>query len=282
MKQVSPRAVRIGVFGVLGAGILVWFYTPAPTAAALFVWTHYQAGALALTLDRTNPSLAFSIGNYYFGNQPTIGKIEKRPYELPLATRAFTKALAIQPSFPLAHYMRGRIAFIRSDFDAALADFNAEFALNAKFTKALYMRGLTYAYRDAAGDLSLAEADFRTVVASMPFEWAGYNDLAFVLAKENKFADAAITLKEGIAKATDGAKNPWLWNTLGVMQLNLKEYSAAITSFTTAQAFADTLTDIDWQRAYPGNNPAAAADGLEAMKAGIARNLVAAYAALNN
>lgn len=249
--------------------------------AARYAWNHFHAGSLALALDRTDATLAFALGVYYFGNQPATGTTEKRPYELSLAERAFQRALAINPSTPLAHYMLARIEFVYADFDAALADLDAELAQNPAYKRTLYMRALTYAYRGAAGDLSRAEQDFRTVVAWAPSEWAGYNDLAYVLAKEKKYADAVAVAKEGIAKATGGAENPWLWNTLGVMQLNLKELSAALASFEKAQTFAATLTEADWQQAYPGNDPALASAGLEAMKNGIVRNIVAAYDALN-
>jgi Tfp pilus assembly protein PilF len=266
----------MALVAVVVAGI--WFYTPALTNAARYAWDRYRAGALAL--DKADADLAFSIGTYHFGNQSMIGRSGGRPYDLPLAERAFKKALAIQPSTPLAHYMLARIEFIHSDFNSALEDLDAELALYPENKRTLYMRALAYAYRGLPGDLALAERDFRDFVAWAPREWAGYNDLAYVLAKEGRYADAAVVLKEGITKADGGAANPWLWNTLGVMQLNLDKPSAALASFEKAQTAAASLTDTDWQRAYPGNNPATASGGLEAMKSGIIRNIAAAYDAL--
>ena len=178
--------------------------------------------------------------------------------------------------------MRARIEFIQSNFDAALADLDAELALYPENKRTLYMRGLTYAYRGFPGDLVLAEQDFRDFVAWTPREWAGYNDLAFVLAKEKKYADAAEVLKEGITKADGGEENPWLWTALGVIQLNLDKPAEAVDSFIKAQTFSESLTLTDWQRAYPGNNPSPRfiESGVVAMKVGIAKNLIAAYAVL--
>jgi len=265
---------------VLGL-VAVWFYTLVPTMAARYVWERYHVGTLALMLDRTDASLAYNIGAYYFGNQSAIGGMGARPYDLVLAERAFTKTISLAPTHTLARYMRARIEFIHSDFDAALADLNAELALYPENKKTLYMRALVYTYRGLPGDLVFAEQDFRAFVAWAPREWAGYNDLAYVLAKEKRYAEAAAVLKEGIATADGGAENPWFWNTLGVMELNMQNPSAALAAFTKAQTFAAALTDADWQRAYPGNDPVRARDGIEAMQSGIERNKAAARDALN-
>jgi len=279
--SLSLRA-RSGLAAIVAAFVvtIIWFFTPAPTLAAQYVWNEWRAGALALVLDRADANLAFSIGVYYFGDQSTIGTADTRPYELPIAERAFEKAILIDPSLPLARYMRARIEFIHSDFNAALADLNAEFALDPVNKRTLYMRALTYAYRNLPGDLSRAEEDFRSVIAWAPHKWAGYNDLAYVLAKEKKYADAVPVLREGIKKADGGDKNPWLWNTLGVMELNMQNPSEALSSFLKAQVYAATLVSTDWERAYPGNDPALAPAGLEALRSGIARNVIAARAAL--
>jgi len=272
---------NLGIFAILFAVFVGGFYTPASTLAAWYVWDEWHAGRLALALDRNDASLALAIGSYYFGNQAAIGKAEERPYELPFALRAFGKAITIHPSLPLAHYMRARIEFIQSDFDRAIEDLNAEFVLQPENKRVLYMRGLTYAYRGLPGDLLLAEQDFSAFAAWAPREWAGYNDLAFVLGKEKKYKEAMIILKEGIEKADGGKENPWLWSALGVMELNLDNPAAALASFTKAQSFSETLTETDWQRAYPGNKSILAEKGIENMKMGIAKNIVTAYAELN-
>jgi tetratricopeptide (TPR) repeat protein len=270
----------LAVLAVTLATAGVWFFTPAPTIAARYAWEQYRAGALALLLNRSDADLAFSIGAYYFGGS-SMSNIEGEPaYEPSLAERAFERVLAINPSIPSAHYMLARIKFVRSDFDGALADLNEELVRFPSNKRTLYMRALVYAYRGLSGDLLSAEQDFREFVAWAPSEWAGYNDLAFVLAKEGKYADAAAVLKEGIAKASGGGANPWLWNTLGVMELNLKKPEVALSSFLKAQTAAASLTETDWQRAYPGNDPASAREGIETMKSGIVKNIAAAREAL--
>jgi len=70
-----------------------------------------------------------------------------------------------------------------------------------------------------------------------------------------------------------GKENPWLWNSLGVAELNLKKYPSAADSFKKAKELAEKLTINDWARAYPGNNPASAEEGLSAFIAAIEENL---------
>jgi hypothetical protein len=267
------RGVLISTFVVLA----LWFYTPLPTLAARYAWDEWHAGTLALSLNRSDALLASAIGAYYFGNQFATSTTAARPYNLFLARKAFGKSIDIDPSMPFTHYLRARVAFVQSDFGAALEDLTTELTLAPENKRTLYMRGLVYAYRGETNDLFLAEQDFKAFVAWAPKEWAGYNDLAFVLAKEKQYGNAATVLKEGIAKADGGETNPWLWNALGIMELNLENPLAALTALTKAQTFAASLAEVDWQRAYPGNDPSGAADGIEAMRTGIAKNLVAAY-----
>jgi len=73
----------------------------------------------------------------------------------------------------------------------------------------------------------------------------------------------------------DAEKNPWLWNALGVAQLNLKEYQQAKISFGEAKKSAEKLTSDDWRRAYPGNDPQSAESGLTAFREAIAANIQA-------
>lgn len=276
----APVWQMVGISGVLVL-MVVWFYTPLPTTASRMLWSRYHAGTLALVFDRTDAALAYSIGAYYFGNQSKIGTAEARPYDTDLAQEAFSKAISIQPTLPLAHYMRARIAFVNADFDAGIADINAELALVPTNKRPLYMRGLMYAYRGHKGDLDLAAADFREFVAWAPREWAGYNDLAYVLAKGGNYADAVIALRQGIAQAKNGSTNPWLWDALGVMELNLKHYQASVAALEKAQSYAASLTETDWQLAYPGNDPSLASSGVKALQDSIVRNLAKAYASSN-
>src|SRR3989344_1916152 len=112
------KRILVGILVVLA----VWLYTPLPTLAARYAWSEWRAGALALALDRSDAPLAATIGAYYFGNQFATDASEERPYDLSLARNAFGKAIEINPSMPFTRYLRARVEFVQSDFDAALED----------------------------------------------------------------------------------------------------------------------------------------------------------------
>jgi hypothetical protein len=67
--------------------------------------------------------------------------------------------------------------------------------------------------------------------------------------------------------------NPWLWDNLGVQQLNLNEYKDALYSFTQAKNLAARLTVAEWHNSYPGNNAAQSAEGIAQFQAAIEKNI---------
>jgi predicted Zn-dependent protease len=264
-----------GVIAFVG-GPLVWFASPWPTEAARYAWREWEAPALALALDRGDTELAMEIGNTYFG-AVIIGRREQR-YDPALAKRAFEKALAIEPGILWGHYSLARIAFISGDSGTALAEIDAELAANPANLRSLYIRGLIYGYRALPGDLAKAEEDFTRFTQWAPSEWAGYNDLAWILAKEGKYEEVESVVATAFGKVPGGSENPWLLNMLGTARLNLGDRAGAVTAFTQALAYAQMLTEADWRTAYSGNSPASDEEGLEAFRASIKKNLAAAGA----
>jgi len=235
---------------------------------ASFVWQKYRAPQVAVLLDRSNTELAMFIGNYYFN-----GVIGGGEYNLDLAEKAYEKAVSINPKILWGHYQLARIYFVKGDYERALEEIAKELEANPENLRSLYVRGLIYGYRNGPGDLELAENDFRRFTYWAPSEWAGYNDLAWILSKEGKYAEAEMELKKALENVSDGDKNPWLWTALGVAELNLKKYSRAVGSFKKAKELAGKLTIEDWRRSYPGNDPATNSEGLSAFLKAIDENL---------
>ncbi|OGF92317.1 hypothetical protein A3H05_00390 [Candidatus Giovannonibacteria bacterium RIFCSPLOWO2_12_FULL_43_26] len=97
--------------------------------------------------------------------------------------------------------------------------------------------------------------------------------MAWILAKEGKYKEAKEILLDALKKAARAEKNPWLWNSLGVAELNLGEYANARKSFTKAKESVNMLLLKDWQSAYPGNNPVESERGLADFKRAIEANL---------
>ena len=233
-------------------------------AIARLAWQRYGNVPVALTLVSRNAELAMQIGNYYFG---------RGGYDLERAERGYQKALRAQPGILWGHYQLARIHFVRGDYEKALEEISGELAANPQNLRSLYVRGLIYGYRSYPEDLAKAEEDFRRFTQWAPKEWAGYNDLAWILAKESKHKEAKQAIETAFRQVPEADRNPWLWNSLGVAELNLRAYSEAKRSFEKAKALAEKLSVRDWRSSYPGNDPASAEAGLAAFRAAIEENL---------
>lgn len=249
---------------ISAAAIAVIVFLFSQDALARLAWQKYHRPDAALMLNRHDAALAMQLGNYYFNGGA---------YDLTKAESAFRQAVSINPKILWGHYQIGRILFVRGDNDGAIAEVNKELAANPENLRSLYVRGLIYGYRSQPGDLEKAETDFRRFTKWAPKEWAGYNDLAWILSKEAKYGEAKEVGFEALEKVPDAEKNPWLWNSLGVAELNLGEYREAARSFTKAKTLSEGLTLRDWQSSYPGNSPQGAESGLSAFRQAIEENL---------
>lgn len=232
---------------------------------AEFFWTHNYKTA-AYYLNYSNGQLALQEAQYYFAGGA---------YDLKKAKKAYLLALRLNPSTPLVHYQLSRIYFVQGDFKTALDEINTELVTNPQNLRALYVRGLIELYQL---DLLRAENDFKRFTLWAPTEWGGYNDLAYVQAKEGKYKESEQTIQLAMQKVPKAETNPWLWNSLGLAQLNQLKYEKAAASFQKALDLAKQLTNERWRRAYSANDPAGDTDSIEAFRKAIENNLKAAEA----
>lgn len=227
----------------------------------------YNRLDIALWLVRRDADLAMFIGNYYFN-----GVIGGGEYNPDVAKKAFEKAISINHKILWGHYQLARIYFVKGDYTGAISEINRELEANPENLRSLYVRGLIYGYRGYPGDLANAEEDFQRFTEWAPKEWAGYNDLSWILSKQGKYSEAEKTINLALKEALDAESNPWLWNSLGVAQLNLKKYQNAKISFGHAKQMAEKMTEEEWRHSYPGNNTASAEEGLSAFLKAINEN----------
>ena len=228
--------------------------------AVVLLFTFFSRG----TFNPSDLDLAMRLGSYYFGGGA---------YDLKKSETAYRQAVSINQGVLWGHYQLSRIYFVKGDYTLALEEIEKELEYNPENLRSLYIRGLIYGYRNQVGDLEKAEADFRRFTEWAPKEWAGYNDLAWVLLKQEKYEETEKTVNLALKEVLKAENNPWLWNALGVAELNLKKYSNAANSFNKAKELVQNLTLADWRVAYPGNNPEQAKSGLEAFHAAIDENL---------
>ena len=140
------------------------------------------------------------------------------------------------------------------------------------------MRGLVYGTRK---ELDKAVEDFKTVLEHGEKHWAVYNDLAWIYFQKGDYKKTEEIARDGL-EFNQG--NAWLLTSLGVALLNQdkpphlcdkcggkKEEARKVLE--GAAAAAALLAEADWQKAYPGNDPAWSQTGLEKMKETIEFNI---------
>ncbi|MEK7178914.1 MAG: tetratricopeptide repeat protein [Patescibacteria group bacterium] len=236
-------------------------------------WKVFRAPSIALFLN-PDAALALEIGNRYFNVGLPAMPVHagqaggSDAYDLDKAEKYFNKALTLDPLAPDAWHQLSRIDFLRGNFSAALSKINTQFELHGDSLMAsYYIRGLIEGY---SGDYENAEKDFLKFFAWDKTNWAVYNDLSWVYFKEGRYKDARRVADGGLAYHPN---NPWLLNMAGVSRLNLDDKKNARIYFQKALWWADTMTESDWQKAYPGNAPYTSGQGIIEMKEAIRANL---------
>lgn len=252
--------ILIPVLAAFGSGFLF------SDQLARFAYTRLNLAPVALYINRGDAVLSVAIGNYYFNGGA---------YDLERALRAYQKALDIDPRARLAHYQIARIYFIQGNLINALKEINTEFELHPDNYRAFYVRGLINGY---LGRFGMAEKDFSAFIESASSEWAGYNDLAWVQIKLGKFKEAKSTVERAFERIPgEKLRNPWLWISLGIAYLNLKEYYEAKDAFLTALKMTERMSAKYFWSAYPGNNPRHAQESFDQFRASLYFNLGLSY-----
>lgn len=255
----SSKFIKILLIAILMALALIAVMQPKSTGT--FVWNNFKFADLALFLNR-DAALALKIGNYYFN---VYGDGE---YNLNKAEKYFYKSIEIDPKIPDAWHQLARIDFLRGDFQNALKKINKQIEIHGdSFMASFYIRGLISGF---AGNYEQAENDFKKFIDWDPKNWAAYNDLSWIYFKKGDHKNMEIAALKGLEFAP---KNPWLLNSLGASLLNQNKTVEAKNAFLKAKGGAESLSEQDWHKAYPGNDPKSAKNGLESMKEAIELNL---------
>ena len=256
------------------AVFILFFYFQADIGD--FLW---KKANMSLPAVFFNPKaeLALSIGNYYFN----VGG--KGEYDLAKAEKFFRYALFLNSRVPDAWHQLAQIDFLRGNFAGALEKINKQIEIHGdSFMASYYTRGLINGY---AGNFDSAEVDFKKFLEWDKTNWAVHNDLAWIYFQKGDYIKTEEIARAGL-EFNPG--NAWLLTSLGVALLNQdkpphlcdkcggkkEEVRMVLEEAMTA---AVLLTEADWQKAYPGNNPAWAQTGLEKMRETITYNLSLAH-----
>lgn len=241
---------------VFGAAIVL-----AVAVSLFFLSDPYTQAVLAY---RASPSAeeALALGQMHFSSH------QGRLYDVDKAEWYLKQAYDLNPELPYVHHELGRIAFLRGDFDTALAYLDTEIELHGEsLPNTFYVRGLIQGFR---GDYDAAALDYAVYLKHDPNNWAAINDYAWVLLKSKKHDEALEQLKRGLLFFPN---NPWLLNSASIAYYELGKYESAYTSAVRAAYFAGMVTVQDWLTAYPGNDPRVAKRGVEELRNSIQGNM---------
>ena len=218
----------------------------------------YERAALVLA---PSPERAFAYGNRHFD--------AKHPdaYDIDHAQVLFEKAHKLNSELPGLQHQRARIAFLEADYPRALAYIDEAIRDEPTSISSYYVRGLIKGF---AGDYGGAASDFETYLASDPSNWAATNDYAWVLLKDDRPEEAHAALERGLVFWPD---NPWLLNAQAIALFEQGESGRAAEAAYRAGNAVQTVTEVDWLNAYPGNDPLIAGEGVRAFRAAIAANI---------
>lgn len=208
-----------------------------------------------------------AIRAYEYGN---VHLDPNRPndYDINRAQLFFEKAAQLDPHLPYVYHQLARISFLESDFSRALVLIDLQIENEGDNTPpSYYVRGLIEGY---IGDYPDAENDYAHFLKLEPGNWAGMNDYAWVLLKDNKPELAVTVTSQGIALYPN---NPWLLNSYATALFETGDITDAKIIIQRASAAVQTLTPQEWSAAYPGNNPYIAAEGVVSFKEAVADNM---------
>jgi tetratricopeptide (TPR) repeat protein len=207
----------------------------------------------------------YAVGTTAFGGKVLGMSV----YNIALAEKFFTMAKEEVPEAIWVNYQLSRINFIKGDLQRAIYFADRELELYPDNCRTHYIRGLTYGYME---HLDEAITDFETFNQCFPDTWAGHNDLAWFWFRKGDM-DKVIKVIESTISVGTNAASPWLQNTYGVALMNTGSYLRAENALRMADYLAQNMTEEDWGKAYPGNDPKIYEQGLESMRRSIKSNL---------
>jgi tetratricopeptide (TPR) repeat protein len=212
---------------------------------------------------------AFQYGENHFSSK------KPRFYDVRVAESFFNRAITLNPDLPLLNHELSRVAFLRGDYNLAIARINRELSDNtAPSPTSYYMRGLIEGYM---GDYDQAVDDYGRFLQTFTNNWAAINDYAWVLIKANRYAEAHSALVRGIALFPE---NAWLLNSDATALFEMGSTSDALIAARGAHARVENITRAQWLTAYPGNDPHSADQGIQTLRRSIEANIHMIEAAL--
>jgi tetratricopeptide (TPR) repeat protein len=206
---------------------------------------------------------AYSYGEHHFSSK------SGNAYDVNKAQYFFEIAARENPEDPYAYHELARIAFLRSDYGNArsLITKAIDVANGNPIPSSYYVKGLIEGF---SLDYDAAIADYKKYITYDPTNWAATNDLAWVLLKAHRPKEAIQAIDKVLPYWPE---NPWLLNNKATALQEVGKIADALVAIRSADAAVGNISQQDWLKAYPGNDPRVAREGVEALKTSIAENM---------
>ncbi len=212
---------------------------------------------------RPSAAIAYAFGTNHLDVHGDAGM-----YDMRRAEHFLLEATAREPYYPYANHQLARIAFLKGKYALALSRIEVEIDHHGStHHNSYYIKGLIEGY---AGDYKASVADYEHYLAYDPHNWAAINDLAWVLLKDKQFKKAEHVTQDGLLFFPD---SPWLLNSHAIALYELGDYARSNADLIKASALVASTTPEIWSKAYPGNDPSVASQGVNTLQNSIHGNL---------
>lgn len=249
-----PHILRLSIWGLLLVTLL--FAIPR---ISTFTNRAYEDVTL---LFFASAERAYAFGTEHFDSTTSFA------YDIDRAGELYRRAIALDPALPFVHHQLARVEFLHGRLPLALKYVDEEIALTGPASPSThYVKGLILGYMDRFEESALS---FETYLREDPTNWAAINDYAWVLMKAGRPEEALQSIEWGLEH---WAENPWLLNSYAAALFELGQRDEARGAIEAAHNAVAHVTKEDWSRAYPGNDPQIAEDGLEALRGSIEENM---------
>ena len=196
-------------------------------------------------------------------------------YNVDLAYYFFRQAESVDPTTPYLFHELARIDFLKGRFSQAFVEINLQISMHGDSEPhAYYVRGLIEGYM---GEYDASANDYAHFLQFEPDNWAAKNDEAWVLLKAKRYNEALQVTASGLKEYPS---NAWLLSSNATALYELGSYQQALAVEEKAETAVNYLTPAAWSVAYPGNDPAIAAQGLATFKQAVADNMHTIQAAI--
>jgi tetratricopeptide (TPR) repeat protein len=205
-------------------------------------WQYFHAGNLAAADEAVQPWIAQA------GNDelvPLIGAIRLQQGRMAEAAAMFERARQLFPREARFAFLHGTALAGLSQFEPAVAAFQAAIRLDANFPDSYMALGMV---QRKLGKPEEAQASYRKLLRLKPDHVDAYVSLSAALAETGQFAEAEAPLRRALEYARDPKMQAALHNNLAIALSSQNKHAEALEALERTQALAPDLPDLDQRR----------------------------------